>query len=362
VDLQQRVDAAIDAALGNRLVGCVVLINKDGKRIYGRAAGLADRDANTPMREDTIFRYASVTKPIVATAALKMSELGLLGLDDPVTKFLPWFTPKSPDGSITPNLIRQLLNHTTGLSYANVPDDVSPGLAGPSIPLEENLRRTARHPLSFAPGSAWDYGMSIDVLGGVIASINGSSLEDVLKKYVTGPLGMADAHFYVTDPARLSVQYADGRPPVPVVEPGTGGPGDLGFSPKRIFDRNAPQSGGAGMAGTTGDMLKVIEIYNGHGGILQPTTIAKAIVNQIGSLPRRDQDAGKRFSYIGAVIDDAVAAKSRCPVGTVDWGGAWGHNWVLDPINNITIAVCTNTAPEGCNGPFRDDINNAVYA
>ena len=116
------------------------------------------------------------------------------------------------------------------------------------------------------------------------------------------------------------------------------------------------------MAGTTGDMLKVIDVYNGYGGILQPATIATAIVNQIGSLPRRAQDAGKRFSYIGAVIDDAAAAKSRCPVGTVDWGGAWGHNWVLDPVKRITIAVCTNIAPEGCNGPFRDDINNAVYA
>jgi CubicO group peptidase (beta-lactamase class C family) len=362
MDLQQRVDAQIDAALGHRLVGCVVLINKDGKQIYARAAGFADREAKTPMREDTIFRYASVTKPIVATAVLKISELGLLRLDDPVTKFLPWFTPKSPDGSTQPILIRQLLTHTSGLGYGNVPADVAPGLAGPIIPLDENLKRLARHPLGFAPGTGWDYGMSIDVLGGVIATINGSSLEDVLAKYVTGPLGMADAHFYVTDARRLAVPYADGNPPVLAVEPGVGGPGDMGFSPSRIFNRDAPQSGGAGMAGTTGDMLKVIDVYNGHGGVLQPATIANAIVNQIGSISRRDQDAGKRFSYIGAVIDDAVAAKSRCPVGTVDWGGAWGHNWVLDPVNRITIAVCTNTAPEGCNGPFRDDINNAVYA
>ena len=102
MDLAQRIDAAIDAALVDRIVGCVVLARRDGEPVYARAAGFADREAGRPMTRDAIFRLASVTKPIVATAALRMIDVGLLGLDDPVTEFLPWFAPRSPDGTISP--------------------------------------------------------------------------------------------------------------------------------------------------------------------------------------------------------------------------------------------------------------------
>ena len=98
------------------------------------------------------------------------------------------------------------------------------------------------------------------------------------------------------------------------------------------------------------------------GGLaLTPPQIA-ALANQIGTLPRRASDAGKRFSLLGAYLQDPAAAKNPCPAGTVDWGGAWGHNWVIDPINKITIVVCTNTTFEGCNGPFREEILDAIYA
>src|ERR1700689_2887819 len=93
--LGSRLDAALDAALAeNRLVGAVVMVAKDGEVAYARAAGLADREANAPMRTNSIMRYASLTKPIVSAAALGRIEDGVLGLDDPVTRFLPAFTPK----------------------------------------------------------------------------------------------------------------------------------------------------------------------------------------------------------------------------------------------------------------------------
>ena len=96
MDIAERIDAAIDAALVNRIVGCVVLVRRDGKEVYARAAGFADREGQRPMARNAIFRLASVTKPIVATAVLRMADLGLLRLDDPVTNVLPWFTPPSP--------------------------------------------------------------------------------------------------------------------------------------------------------------------------------------------------------------------------------------------------------------------------
>ncbi|QDZ10058.1 serine hydrolase domain-containing protein [Devosia ginsengisoli] len=364
MSLIERVDAAVDAALVQRIVGCVILIKRDGEEVYARAAGPADREANMPMRREAIFRLASVTKPIVATAVLRLVDLGLIGLNDRVTRYLPWFTPDNPDGSKADIRIRHLLSHTSGLAYGNVPDDASGGLSGPVNSLTETLQNIAKVRLAFAPGTGWDYGTSIDVLGGVLAAINGSNVEDALGRYVTGPLDMTDAHFYVTDKERLATPYADGNPPVRMGEPHAVADryGTTVFSPGRIFNPAAPQNGGAGMAGTADDVMKLLEVYNGNPGLLAPETMAMALANQIGDLPRREVDAGKRFSFIGALLQDPMAANNPCPVGTVDWGGAWGHNWVVDPVNRMTTVVCTNTTFEGCNGPFRDDILQAVYA
>ena len=363
MELTERLDAAIDAALVSRIVGCVVLVRQNGREIYARAAGLADREAGRAMQRDAIFRLASVTKPIVATAVLRMADLGLIGLDDPVTMFLPWFTPLAPDGSRPEILIRHFLTHTSGITY-DVPATVSTGLSGPVISLEENLRRLARVPLAFAPGTGWAYGKSIDVLGGIIAVVNGSSLEAAVQKHASLPLGMEDTHFFVTDPERLAVPYADGRPPKRMGEP-EGVVDESGgvtlFSPERIFNADAPQSGGAGMAGTADDVMKMLDSYNGSNPLLKPESIAAALANQIGDVPRREIDAGKRFGLIGAVLDDPKAARSPCPAGAVEWGGAWGHNWIIDPVSRLTILICTNTAFEGCNGPFTEEVRDAVY-
>ncbi len=85
------------------------------------------------------------------------------------------------------------------------------------------------------------------------------------------------------------------------------------------------------------------------------------MANQIGTIALRGKDAGKRFGYLGAVTVDPAAAQTALPVGAVDWGGAWGHNWVIDPASGTSVVVCTNTAFEGCNGPFRDEVIGAVF-
>ena len=360
--MRERLDKAIDNALGARIVGCVILVSENGALTYSRAAGLADREAGTPMREDAIFRIASVTKPIVATAALRMADLGLLSLDEPVTRYLPNFRPKAPDGSTPDILIRHLLTHSSGLTN-NLPPEVAGGLSGPLISLDENLRRLARVPLAFMPGTAWEYGMSIDVLGGVLAAINSSELSDVAARYVTGPLGMTDTWFGVKGPSRLVTPYADDSPPRTMNDPervvGEDG-GVTVFSPSRIGEPRAPQSGGAGMAGTARDLMKLLEALRA-GEILKPATRDAAFANQIGDLAMRPRDTGKRFGFLGTVVVDAAEAKPRSPVGTVAWGGAWGHNWSIDPARQISMVTYTNTAFEGCNGRFRDEIYRAIY-
>ena len=355
--MQARVDLAIEAALGSRIVGCVVMVRRGGLEVYARAAGLADRDAGRAMRADAVFRLASVTKPVVAACVLRMVDLGLVRLDDPVTKFLRNFRPRGPDGSEVVITIRHLLTHTSGLSYAyGGGGDFPRGLSGPLIALDEVMRRLAAQPLMFAPGTGWEYGMSTDVLGAVVAAVNGSDVAGAVARYVTGPLGMGDTLFGVADAARLAVPYRDGsvlegRPPLRMEGEVT--VSDTPFSVPRIFEPRAPQSGGAGMAGTAGDVMRLLEALRGD--FLSGPLRAAAFGNQIGNLPR---EADKRFGFLGAITVDAGAAM---PVGAVDWGGAWGHNWVVDLASETTIVVCTNTTFEGCNGPFREDIARAVF-
>ncbi len=318
-DMSARVDATIDAAIAEgKLVGTAILIAVGGRTVYRGVKGYLDREAGIAMREDAIFRLASVTKPIVAATALALIERGRLGLDDPVTRYLPDFRPKLADGSAPEIRIRHLLTHTAGFAYATPePGDpytalgISGGLAEPGRSMEDNLARIARAPLLFAPGTAWRYGVAIDVLGAVIAEAHGGTLADAVATYVTQPLGMTDTAFRVTDTTRLAVPYGDATPqPVRMGDPHTVADGTV-FSPSRILDETSFQSGGAGMAGTAGDFLTFLEaIRTGGGPILKPETVAAASRNQIGDLPREEKDAGWRFGYISGVLADPKAART----------------------------------------------------
>lgn len=361
--LPERLDAAVAASLAGRIVGCVVVVNRDGKTIHRRGYGLTDREEGRSMRADSIFRLASVTKPIVATAVLRLHELGEIGLDDPVAEYLPWFAPRLTDGTVPVIRIRHLLTHTSGLTY-DLPDTISQGPIGPVISLEENLRRLAALPLAFEPGKRWAYGMGLDVLGGVLAAIHGSDLQGALEHHVFAPLGIRDTRFVAVDPARLTTQYGDGpqgSQPVRMGDPHTVQRADgfsMTVSPGRILDPDAPQSGGAGLSGTADDVMAVLDSYQ-TGALLTAETIRMALSDQIGDVERVP---GEAFSFIGALTTDPVAARALWPAGTVAWGGGWGHNWFLDPVNRLTVLTCTNTMFEGLGGKIRSDVIEAVYA
>ena len=359
-------DHVIDSAIARRkIVGAVVLVARNGEVVYRRIAGLADREAGKPMTEDAIFRLASVTKPIVAATALAMIERGRLGLDDAVASHLPYFTPKLADGRQPTITIRQLLTHTAGLAYAYPDPAISTGLGPTDSDFETNFTRVAALPLSYEPGTAWQYSIAIDVLGAVIARVEGTTLGEAAKRYVTGPLGMADTGFAVTDLSRLAVPYGDAEPePLRMGDPHAVMKADgesTIFSPGRIFNPRAFQSGGAGMVGTARDILGFLEaLRRGGDPILSAETTAMAMRNQIGDLPREDAP-GFRFGFFGAVLADPVAAGWPNPPGTVGWGGVYGHSWFIDPTNGLSAAIMTNTALEGCTGQFPADIRNAVY-
>jgi CubicO group peptidase (beta-lactamase class C family) len=367
--VQQAVDAVVDEALeAGRVVGTVVLVQHHGEPVYARAAGYADREAGIPIALNTVFRWASLTKPVVAATALALMERGRLDLDDPVTRFLPDFEPHLPDGSASQISVRHLLTHTAGLGYPSLASDdpyvaagVSGGLDQPGMSMEENLRRIASAPLYFRPGSAWRYSVAIDVLGAVIAVADGTSLADAVASHVTDPLRMRDSGFVVREPARLAVPYADGNPrAVRMGEPHR--VDELVFSPARAFDQRSFQSGGGGMVGTAGDFMTFLEtLRTGGAPILSRDMVELASRNQVGGL-REQEEPGWGFGFLSGVLTDAERAGSPANAGTLSWGGVYGHSWFQDPVAELSVVGLTNTALEGCTGSFPADIQAAIYA
>lgn len=373
--MQERLDAAIDKAIAEkRIVGSVILVSKNGKLIYSRAAGMADRENGRAAEIDTIFRFASLTKPIVATTILAMVDEGILELEDPVTSILPYFTPKMPDGTQPEILIRHLLTHSAGLTgdISVTPEEAKSAqmLAVDGeyrlLSLEDNMRRLAKRPLLYAPGTSWAYGQALDVLGTVAAQLVGGTTGDAVAKYVTGPLGMKDTIFGVTDIDRLATAYGDGSPePVKMAEPHAM-PNQWGdvtvFTPGRILDDKAYQSGGGGMAGTASDFLKLLDSWQAGGqSVLLAETIKSATQDQIGNVSSELAEMGRRFGFFGAMIDDPKIAKSPQTKNSYLWGGIFGSAWFVDPTEGLSVVGLTNTAFEGCNGAFPDEIRDAVY-
>ncbi|WP_454916624.1 serine hydrolase domain-containing protein [Xanthobacter sediminis] len=375
--LSQRLDAVIDGAIAaERIIGTVVLVRRNGEPIYTRAAGMADREAGVPIRDDALFRLASVSKLFIAAAAMALVGQGKLDLDRPITEWLPDFAPHF-EGMPVAITLRHLLTHTSGLGYGFLePEDgplhragVSDGMDRAGITLAENLHRLAGVPLLFRPGTRFCYSLALDVVGGVIEAATGMSLPLAVRTLVTEPLGLHDTGFSVADPTRLAVAYADDTPrPRRMREPDLVPflpdlPG-LRMDPSRAFDAQAFPSGGAGMIGSALDTIKLLEaLRSGGGPLMEPERAAEMARDQIAGV---DIEGSPGWGYgLGfSILRDATAAGVSETPGTWRWGGAYGHSWFVDPTENLTLVAFTNTALEGMSngGRFSADLARALYA
>lgn len=370
--LAARLDPILDAALAEqRLVGAVALVAKKGELAYARAVGLADREAGRAMSLDTIFRASSLTKPIVTAAFLALVEDEVMGMDDPVIRWLPDFQPKF-QGQAPTITLRQLLTHTAGLSYGFMQADdgpylklgVSDGMDQPGLGFPEQLKRVTKAGLFFPPGAAWLYSVGLDVLGAAIEAATGKSLAQVVAEKITDKLGMADTGFAVADPARLAVAYADGAPPVKMGAAHTVPFAELSgikFAPERINTPGSFPSGGAGAACSAPDFLSFLEaIRTGGRPIVTQATAASMMTNQTGAHLIVTSGPGVGFGFGGAVITDKSVAASPLPQGAWMWGGVYGHSWFVDPDAQTSYVLMTNTSTEGMSGPLSQDLMTAA--
>lgn len=369
--LRARLDRVIERALEDRrIVGTVVLVAKRGDIVYGRAAGFADREAGRSMQENGIFLLASVAKPIVTAAALRLIENGRMGLGDSVRRWLPEFKPRLADGSAPEITIHHLLTHTAGLTYVFMePTDgpyhrlgISSGFDRTDADLDEIVRRISAAPLIYEPGAGWGYSMAIDVLGAVIEKVTSQPLPQAVAGLVLNPLDIKDTGFAVADIRRLVAHYADDKPEprrMAADEHVSFFDKSVAFSPVRLLEQKAFPSGGAGMAGTASDVVKFLETLR-VGGLLQPQT--RSAMFKVQALTRDQAEGpGWEFGFGGAVLVDPKATGTPQAAGTLQWNGAYGHKWFIDPANALTVVALTNTTFEGMIGQFTADVRNAVY-
>lgn len=366
-ELAARVEAVlVNAVAERRIGGGVVRVMRDGVLIAKHVVGLADREAGIPMTESTPFRIASLTKPITTVAALELIERGRLSLEDHVSRWLPSFTPKW-EGSPIPISVYQLLTHTSGLGYSFLEPPTGPyhaakvsdGLEYPGLSLEENLRRLGSVPLLYRPGSQFLYSLATDVLGAVLERAADKPLPEIVASAVTEPLGMRATSF--TAPPGLATPYADGlvRMTDGIYVPYAGA--GATFAPSRALDPRSYPSGGAGMVGTAEDFHVFLEALRTRHPFAAAGSIDTMFTDQIPTFAPPMLGDGWGYGFSVGVLRDPTRAGVPMSRGTVRWGGAYGHNWWIDPAARISAVLMTNTAFEGMSGQIRDDLYRAVY-
>ncbi|CAN5772447.1 serine hydrolase domain-containing protein [soil metagenome] len=365
-----RIDRFFEAQVAEGAVaGGVALVLRDGRTVYERAFGYADAAAQRPMTTDAIFRIASQTKAITTVAILMLAEEGRLGLNDPVSRYIPEFartTVSTPsDGgrdvvpAVRPITIHHLLTHTSGISYgtgADVRTDYEAIGLGPAAgrngwylahrdaPVCELMARLPSVPFAAQPGDRFVYGYSTDVLGCVVERAAGVPLDRFIETRITGPLGMHDTHFFLP-PAkapRLAAVHARASDATVVpADTGASGQGHYVDGPRRSF------AGGAGLVSTASDYARFLQMLLNGGELdgvrlLAPTTVELMATNQTGTL---FSPAGEGFGLGFRLLLQPGAAGRVESVGTYSWGGAYGSSYLVDPVERLILVYLVQEQP-----------------
>jgi CubicO group peptidase (beta-lactamase class C family) len=398
--------AQLDALFGDhvdrkQIAGAVVLVARHGKVAYLKAFGSQDVEAGTPMSPDTLFRIASMSKPITSTAVLILADEGRIDISDPISRYLPEFKfmnvavpkPKGADTNTPANVpgdydlvpayrpitIRDLLTHTSGLCYRfrdhpllgrkYVEANISDGLGASDHSLAENVRRLASLPLANQPGTAWEYGLSTDVLGRLVEVVSGHSLEDFFAERIFKPLKMSDTQFVLPEAkrARLAALYEPSNEGHKIVRTGEGQvtKGALIYAATSPYlETNRYYSGGAGLVSTASDYARFLQMLLNRGElegarILKPETVSAMTRDQIGPLPMWIPVHGFRFGYGFGINTSAGADPKHDAVGTFSWGGAYYTDFWVDPKHEVIGVMMTQLYPSN-HMKLRDEFHRLV--
>ena len=383
-----------------RFPGTQLLIYRRGKIVHSNVQGFADLERKVPVKDDTIFRIYSMTKPITSTAFMMLVEEGRVALDEPVHKYIPeWmnlgvfqagtypaFLTKPPS---RPMQIVDLLRHTSGLTYgfqqrSNVDAAYRENKIGEVIKagtLQTMIEDLGKIPLEFSPGEAWNYSVSTDVVGYLIAKISGMPFEQFLKARIFNPLGMNDTDFFVpADKAhRFAACYsADAKGGFNPLARERKGDLTLQDDPTRSSFLSPPSfiSGGGGLCSTAADYLTFCRaLLDGGelGGVrlLGPKTLKLMTSNHLpggADLPAmsRSMFSEATFNGIGfglgfaVTMDPALTLLPGSP-GEFNWGGAATTSFWIDPAEELITIFMTQVLPSSAY-PLRRELRTMVYS
>lgn len=343
------IDEYLDEAVAStQIPGLVALVVDADETLYLRAVGLRNVERNEAMTEDTIFRIASMTKPVATTAIMMLVEDGKLGLDDPIANYLPEFAERrvvtafdpehtnwSTRPATTEATIRHLISHSSGLSYGFASEIIH--AIGESFP-----GQSEETPLLYDPGTGWSYSGGIAVVGGVAERIEGMGFDTILRDRLFAPLGMHETSFIVPlgEHGRVVTTHAP--------------QGDTLVEAQNPNDIRSPVSGDGGLHSTAADYARFIQfILNGGVApdgqrLMSEAGIRELGRNQLGDVLVKLQDEPMpqlaRAFPLGAdrdgfglgfqVTGEHDEATVRTP-GSMSWAGIWNTEFWIDPARGI---------------------------
>lgn len=363
-------------------VGAGCLVFKDNKELYSGFFGHADRENSLPMERDSIYRLFSLTKPVTSAAAMILMDKGLLSPDDSVSKFFPEYaelTQIDSEDNIIPCpseiKISHLLSMTSGLPYANDYNNsvraagslfhkVECGIkhSDSQVTTEEFTRSAAKIPLSFTPGEHWDYGISADVLGGIIEKIADMSYGDFLRENIFAPLDMDDTGFYVPAEKRYRFTALYKWDDSGLVRDNNSYLGLTDYSAPPAFE-----SGGAGLCSTIDDYSRFARMLCNKGEldgvrIMSEKSFAY-MTSPMLSLAQNtmwDRLKGYNYSCLMRIMTDPLLAEINTDKGEFGWDGWTGTYFNANPENGVVTLFFTQIAGAGTTRQAAE-ISRAVY-
>lgn len=350
----QRIDDVMQDYIDRyEIAGAVTLVARRGKVVHFSAIGYRDAESETPMTHDTIFRIASMTKPIASVALMMMYEEGHFQLRDPIAKWLPEFADMQVAvpapaherlggryklvSAVRPITVQQVLTHTAGLpnAYRGIMQPEFEEMASqfqPGDTVGDMLQRLANLPLNFHPGDKWEYGRATDIVGRLVEVMSGQTLDEFLKERIFDPLEMTDTHFYLPE-SKLS-RFAT------LYRPGDNGKIELAEAPttesRFIAEPHVYFSGAGGLVSTARDYFRFHQMML-NGGELEGTrflsrkTVELMTTNHIGDKEIWLAGPGYGFGLGYAIVTDLGQSGSPRSEGSYYWGGAYGTIFWVDP-------------------------------
>jgi CubicO group peptidase (beta-lactamase class C family) len=367
--------------------GLVTLVARDGRLVDLKAFGYQDIDAKTPMKADSIFRIASMSKPITSVAVMMLFEEGKLALTDPVSRYIPAFrdmkvltrgaqgTEPTLVPARRPITIRDLLTHRSGLTYgfldgaqvggAYRDGGVNDGLTVVEVPLAENIDRLARAPLVSQPGAEWHYSLSTDVLGRVVEVASGMPFDRFLRERIFSPLNMTDTSFDVSDvkwSRFVTVYTSDGNGGVRAMKDPESF-GNTHMSPTASYKTGKKYfSGGAGLTSTAQDYSRFAQMLL-NGGVLDgvrllgPKTVELMTTSHTLDLNLANTPVlggGAEWGLGFKITSDVGATQLPGSVGMYGWSGIYGTFFWVDPKEKLVGIMMVQRYPgPPAAGPFQ---------